>query len=255
MKTSLLTILTTALTLALASTTALAKSDGTIFQVSTYGALKHGVYDGDYTYKKLKKRGNFGLGTFKDIDGEMVALDGRFYQAMSSGKKPGKLEYVKNDQIAPFAEVIHFKPFRESNITDARSLKALEEMIVERVPNKNIPYAIEVDGKFSGLVLRVLRKQTKPYRSLSTAAKQQAVIRLHGISGSLVGFWFPKYWHSIAPAGLHLHFINASHTIGGHVLNVSVAHGTLKSEPVNDVQIYLPTAGSFATKDLSRNIH
>ena len=39
-----------------------------------------GVYDGDLTYQELARHGDFGLGTFDALDGEMIALDGAFYQ-------------------------------------------------------------------------------------------------------------------------------------------------------------------------------
>jgi|JI9StandDraft_1071089.scaffolds.fasta_scaffold498374_2 acetolactate decarboxylase len=53
-----------------------------LFQVSTYQALLEGVYDGTTMYRELFNKGDFGLGTFNDIDGEMVALEGGtgFYQ-------------------------------------------------------------------------------------------------------------------------------------------------------------------------------
>jgi acetolactate decarboxylase len=51
----------------------------TLFQVSTIDALLAGAYDGDITFKELGKHGDFGLGTFQSLDGEMVELDGSFY--------------------------------------------------------------------------------------------------------------------------------------------------------------------------------
>lgn len=57
-----------------------------IFQVSTLDALSAGQYDGRATFGWLKTRGNFGLGTFDKLDGEMIALDGRFYQVKADGK-------------------------------------------------------------------------------------------------------------------------------------------------------------------------
>lgn len=252
MKKSLIIALSTIATLTLCSTAALAKKPATLFQVSTTGALSQGVFDGDFPYQKLKKQGNFGVGTFKGVDGEMIALDGRFYQTDSSGKKPGKLKRVQGNQIAPFAEVINFKPYRESNIEHATSLTALEEMIVERLPNRNIPYAIEIDGRFQALTLRNLRKQGEPYRPLRVAARNQSVLRLHNKSGHLVGFWFPKYWAGIAPTGLYLNFVNSTHTIGGHVTNVSVRTGKFESEPINNVKIYLPHTLTFANAHLAR---
>jgi len=52
----------------------------TLFQVSTSGALVAGVYSGVVNVKAVLDHGDFGLGTFANLDGEMVVLDGRVYQ-------------------------------------------------------------------------------------------------------------------------------------------------------------------------------
>ena len=56
------------------------KNRDVLYQTSTINALLEGVYDGDITFHELKEHGDFGLGTFHALDGEMVALDGNFYQ-------------------------------------------------------------------------------------------------------------------------------------------------------------------------------
>lgn len=58
----------------------------TVFQVSTSGALVAGVYDREVSVQAILEHGNFGLGTFADLDGEMVILDGRVYQVQGSGR-------------------------------------------------------------------------------------------------------------------------------------------------------------------------
>jgi len=45
-----------------------------LFQTSTIDALLEGVYDGEITYRELKQHGDFGIGTFNALDGEMVGL-------------------------------------------------------------------------------------------------------------------------------------------------------------------------------------
>jgi acetolactate decarboxylase len=40
------------------------------------GALLAGVYDGNVTIRELLRHGDFGLGTFNALDGEMLVLDG-----------------------------------------------------------------------------------------------------------------------------------------------------------------------------------
>ena len=52
----------------------------TVFQVSTTGALVAGIYDKEISVGSLLEHGNFGIGTFAQLDGEMVVLDGHVYQ-------------------------------------------------------------------------------------------------------------------------------------------------------------------------------
>ena len=56
-----------------------------IFQNSTINALLEGIYDGSMTYGELRRHGDFGLGTFNALDGEMIAFDGQYYQVKSDG--------------------------------------------------------------------------------------------------------------------------------------------------------------------------
>ena len=60
-------------------------AEGELYQSSLIAALLQGVYDGEMTYAELAKHGDFGLGTFNALDGEMVAVDGGFYQLRSDG--------------------------------------------------------------------------------------------------------------------------------------------------------------------------
>jgi hypothetical protein len=62
-----------------------------VFQVSTINALLEGVYDGDTTVEDLLRHGDFGVGTFDALDGEMVVL-GRPSQSSPSStrrRRPG----------------------------------------------------------------------------------------------------------------------------------------------------------------------
>ena len=63
-----------------------------VYQTSTMGALLDGVYDGDVTIRELLQHGDFGLGTFNGLDGEMLVLDGICYQLRGDGsaQPPGR---------------------------------------------------------------------------------------------------------------------------------------------------------------------
>jgi acetolactate decarboxylase len=58
----------------------------TRFQVSTSGALVAGIYSGVVSVQSTLKHGDFRLGTFANLDGEMVVLDGRANQVNGRGK-------------------------------------------------------------------------------------------------------------------------------------------------------------------------
>lgn len=48
----------------------------TLYQVSTASALVEGIYQGAVRVGTLREHGDIGLGTFEDLDGEMVIVDG-----------------------------------------------------------------------------------------------------------------------------------------------------------------------------------
>jgi len=58
----------------------------TINQVSTIDALLAGSYEGQIPLEKLLNYGNFGIGTFDNLDGKMVVLDGQVFQVKADGK-------------------------------------------------------------------------------------------------------------------------------------------------------------------------
>jgi len=77
-------------------------SHSTLFQVSTSGALVEGIYTGAVDVARLREHGDFGIGTFEGLDGEMVALEGRFHQVRSDGR----LREGDEGDPSPFALVI-----------------------------------------------------------------------------------------------------------------------------------------------------
>jgi hypothetical protein len=56
-----------------------------LFQASISSALVEGVYFGEVGVKSILKRGDFGPGTFANLDGEKVVLDGPVYQVRGTG--------------------------------------------------------------------------------------------------------------------------------------------------------------------------
>ncbi len=219
-----------------------------VAQVSTYAALEKGLYDGDTTYAQLAGMGDFGLGTFDGMDGEMVALDGRFYQA----RVDGSVRTATRTQETPFATVTFFKPDRTLPLAGpVASYDDLKAYLAQVAPPANRPYAFRIDGVFPALKIRSVPKQSEPYPPLADVVAQQVVWDLKDVRGSLVGYWFPQHLAGINAPGYHFHFISDDRQVAGHVLDASIAGGTLAIDELDQLTVDLPHTAAFATADLS----
>src|SRR6202048_638903 len=117
----------------------------TLFQVSISGALVAGVYDREVSIKSILEHGDFGLGTFANLDGEMVVLDGRAYQVQGTGR----VSEAGPDAGAPFAVVTRFSPQTDVKAKPVGSFKDLEARCDKYRNSGNIFYAIRLDGRFT----------------------------------------------------------------------------------------------------------
>ena len=164
-----------------------------LFQASTLGALLQGVYDGSITFGELKEHGDFGLGTFEALDGEMVAVDGEVYQVKTDG-----VAYPVDDTMeSPFAVMTFFEPDTTLSMDASMDCQQLEEHLDGILPTENIPYAIRVEGAFDHLKTRSVPGQTKPYPPLATVVDKEVVFQLQDVTGVMVGFRLPSYMQGV----------------------------------------------------------
>ncbi|MFA5928875.1 MAG: acetolactate decarboxylase [Candidatus Margulisiibacteriota bacterium] len=219
-----------------------------ITQVATIDALMAGVYDGHMTLKTLRSYGNFGIGTFEALDGEMFLLDGEFYQVKADG-----LVYLPSlEARTPFACVTRFSADKKENIDRPTGLLGLEEKIDALAPEANRFCAFIVRGDFSAVRTRSVPAQKKPYPPLAEVTKTQPVFELKNVRGTLIGFRAPAFVKGINVPGYHLHFLADDLGSGGHVLDLTITRGVLEADTVHDwLNLYLPgDSKSFGTADL-----
>ncbi|GAB4391853.1 MAG: acetolactate decarboxylase [Gammaproteobacteria bacterium] len=219
---------------------------GSIYQIGMIKSLSAGVFEGTTTYAQLAKLGDFAVGTFNDLNGEMGANDGKFYRFQSDKEPYGKLIPVASTDISPFAQVVYFKPTKKMLISNIENFKNLNAAIEKQLPNKNIPYAIRIKGKFENAKLRSLSKQKAPYPKLSVAAKSAAYYSMDKAEGTLVGYWFPALLNNLGPEKSHFHLISQKANMGGHLLDVKVKDAVVEIQPIHDVKILLPNNKVFA---------
>jgi acetolactate decarboxylase len=220
----------------------------TVFQVSTSGALVAGVYDREVRVQAILQHGNFGLGTFANLDGEMVVVDGHVYQVKGSGEV---LE-ASADAGAPFAVVTWFEPETDAIISPMASLKDLEAGCDAFRRSGNIFYAIRLDGVFRRVRIRAVNPP-EPGTRLIDAAKAQGEFNFSDIEGTLIGLWSPGFSSAFSVAGYHFHFLSADRQHGGHLLDVAADGLRLRVEALTDFHLALPESEAFLKADLSKN--
>ncbi len=220
----------------------------TLFQVSTSAALVKGVYNGVVTIGELKQHGDFGLGTFDGLDGEMLALDGHFYQVHGSGE----VSEPKDDAKVPFAVVTAFRAEREFSIDHVDGFADLTALLDGARRTENLFYAVRIDGRFTRLRTRAACKANSGV-SLVDATSRQAEFEFTDISGTLAGFWTPSYARSLNIAGWHLHFVTDGRTGGGHLLDCRAVGLRAKLQELADMRIAIPETAEFLQADLSQD--
>ena len=220
----------------------------TLFQVSTSGALVAGVYDKQVSVQTILEHGDFGLGTFAHLDGEMVVLDGHAYQVLGTGA----VAEASPNAWAPFAVVTRFSP--ETNVTlgPISTFLELQRLCDSHRKSGNLFYALRLDGTFARIRTRAVNPAA-PGARLLDAAKAQSEFSFENISGTLVGLWSPGFSSAFSVAGYHLHFLSSDHQHGGHVLDLEAEQLQLQLETLNDFHLVLPELRSFLRADLSKN--
>ncbi|WP_428567581.1 MAG: acetolactate decarboxylase [Solidesulfovibrio sp. DCME] len=213
-----------------------AGSAASLYQVGTIESLSAGDYAGRETYAALARHGDFGLGTFTNLDGEMLALDGRFYQV----KSDGLVRRASPGQKAPFAQVVFFTGALDLGHLDGLDLAALGQALASRLPDPTRFYAVRVDGLFGALTLRSVPAQHQPWPTLAEAVRRQATFPLTDVAGTLIGIYSPKGTAALSPTGWHFHFLSADGRHGGHVLAATATVAKARGDAVTDLRLVFP---------------
>ncbi|KQB86309.1 Alpha-acetolactate decarboxylase [Corynebacterium lowii] len=219
-------------------------------------ALLDGIYDGEMTVGELLGHGNFGIGTFDALDGEMIVLDGVCYQVRGDGSA----QRATLDQLSPFTVMTNFVPHIRDTPPPGLRRTELADFIDELQPSENYMYAVRITGRFSDVTVRTVTKQAKPYRPMVEATGDDAELHFRDIEGTLGGFRTPVYEKGIGVPGCHVHFLDTERSKGGHVLDFTLESGIVELCPGTDLSLRLPLTTDFsraalAPEDLDRQIH
>lgn len=216
------------------------------YQISTSAALVQGAYDGAVSSRTLLANGDFGLGTFEHLDGEMVVLEGQIYQVHPEGR----VQQRDDDFRIPFAVVSRFVPDASFEVVSVGDLSELQRACDPHRESDNLFYALRVDGVFQHMHTRVVRYAGKG-TGLAAAAKVQPEFHFNEVEGSLVCIWSPSYSSAFSIPGYHFHFLSVDRAKGGHVLGCSARSLRVSVQMLFEYDVRLPETGSFLKENLA----
>lgn len=220
-----------------------------LFQTSTYNFLLDGFYDGVMTFGELKKHGDFGIGTFNNLDGQMIEFDGNIYQVRSDG-----VAYAVNDSMmTPFSSVTFFESDKRYSVDTSMNYSEMTKHLDDMLPTKNIIYALRVNGTFDYIKTRSYPRQTKPYPRLVEVIKTQPTFEFRNVKGTIIGFRMPDYMNGINVPGYHFHFLTEDRKAGGHVLEWQLSNVSFDVDNTYDFTMELPKNEDFYRFDSSKD--
>ena len=221
-----------------------------IYQVSTIDALLESVYDGVVLAGELTRYGDFGIGTFDSLDGEMIFVDGIVYQARSDGS----VRIAPDDLTVPLVAVTFLDHDLVVNNLSTVNYSAFEELMSGHIRSENLMYAVRIDGLFSSVTVRAPNRQERPYPRLVDALADQYMATYTNIQGSAVGFLLPEYMGGLNVPVYHLHFISDNRRVGGHIVDFSLDGATVTLDETLTFMMQLPAEGGFIEADLTADL-
>ena len=89
-----------------------APNGSSLYLCAPVNALVEGIYEEKVPLREIKRHGDFSLGTFDKLDGEMILLDGTVYQVNSEGR----VVVINDDCRTPFACVTFYRPISHEDV-------------------------------------------------------------------------------------------------------------------------------------------
>jgi acetolactate decarboxylase len=214
-----------------------------VFLSAPIDALMKGCYEENMPISELKQHGNFGLGTFNSLDGEMVMLDGTVYQLKEDG-----FAYEVDDTVeTPFSCVTFFSPTTVEEIDQELEYVGFKNLLERLIPSENMFFALRIDGDFSYVRVWTVPKQ-ESHRPISEV--KPTVFEYHNVKGTLAGFFTPRFIKSLLNPGYHLHFLTDDRQHGGHLDQCRLNRLSIGLQIIPRLDLNLPFTIDYLTAKL-----
>lgn len=191
-----------------------------------------------------KAHGNFGVGEFERLSGELFAMDNEFYQLTADGQ----VHLADDTEWLNVAFLTHFQPARTLHVDKPMSFAVpgtepeqdFAEWLDARLPSLDCFYAMAIIGEFKEVVVSAIPAQKPPYPAFAEARQSRVERTVKNEKGRMVAYFTPLYLGSIGVAGYHFHFLNDSRTVGGHVENFTVLSAHVELQRIENLHLGFP---------------
>ncbi len=200
------------------------------------------VFEGNLTVSELKKQGDIGLGSYSLLDGELIMLDGKSYQA----REDGSVLIASDSQKIVYANATFFDVDQTLKIAGSINYDTLINTITNALPSQNMFYAFKIKGKFDYIKLGGLHRQEKPFmKGLDVLIPNRPIFEGRNVQGTLVGFFCPDFIGNINVAGFHFHFISNDEKLGGHAMEFETKSLEVNIDEMNEYNFVLPDTEAY----------
>lgn len=210
-----------------------------LWQSLPSAAFRAGVYAPDVTVAEVMAHGDFGVGEYESLDGELTVLEGQYFRQTAGGK----LLPVGPEERLCFASVTHFQPQARAELPGGLTNVTIQPVLAKMVGTPNAFYALRIDGTFEAVTSTAFARQSPPYQPSSTLP--EVTFNFSNVEGTLVVFYSPKYAQTTGVAGFHFHFLDTARTGGGHVTSFTLKEGCVQWQRLQQFALRTPTTESF----------
>ena len=242
--------------LTIGSTSAYADEENqeNLTQVALLQSLAQGYFGGTVTVGELLTKGDTGIGTFEGLNGEMIAMDGKIYQALGDGT----VIVAPDDTIIPYATVTFFDNEIQVKLSDIKDKAQFEEELNAAVAKHGVNsfYMVKFSAEFSSILFRSEYGSKPPYPTLVEALKgKQTEFTEKNIKGTLVGLFCPSYMGELNTPGWHFHFLSDDKKKGGHILELSLKEATAYLDKTDKFTMLLHDDEEFHKINLAKDMN
>ena len=219
-----------------------------MWQLMPSMAFKLGLYQGAVRVGDVRRHGNFGVGQFAALDGELTVLEGQFIRARADGSVR---EADDEDELC-FAQLCFFEAEDTWNVSQSTDQAGFEQLFHAKIASVNAYWAFHIQGVFSAVVATAPPPLSQPFPPFSEATMLRHSFQGADVTGSMIGLFSPIFTGQIGIPGFHYHWISDDRKLSGHVTAFTISNASVQTMRVEGQVLELPLTAEFLSAKIAQ---